>query len=175
MGWIESPSYFCAASETARDVASYYADLPVGSLPPHRFTSFTTSHDDFNSLPLRAPGRPGANLKYVQEVFMDDYITLAIATAQEELKHISSATMNGIHDVFPTEEIHEDDPISLRKLRKGDAAWANVKEILGMTFNGNDKTMWLASEKRDTIIGTLTTWLQKAKTKQGITYRIAKA
>jgi hypothetical protein len=170
MGWIESPSNFCAASETARDISAYYANLPIGSLPPHRFTSFTTSHDDFQSLPHRAPGRPGANLHYVQEVFMDDFITLAIAESQEEFTHVSSATMTGVHDVFPKDDIEEEDPISLRKLSKGDAAWANVKEILGMTFDGSDKTIWLASKKRDAILGTLTIWLRGAKTKRGIPF-----
>jgi len=33
MGWVESPPYFCAATETARDIASDYCDTPVGSLP----------------------------------------------------------------------------------------------------------------------------------------------
>jgi hypothetical protein len=29
MGWVESPPYFCAASETARDVATNYAEMRV--------------------------------------------------------------------------------------------------------------------------------------------------
>jgi hypothetical protein len=33
MGWVESPPYFCAASETARDVATEYCETSVGSLP----------------------------------------------------------------------------------------------------------------------------------------------
>jgi len=35
MGWVESPPYFCAASETARDVAVEYIETPIGSLPQH--------------------------------------------------------------------------------------------------------------------------------------------
>jgi hypothetical protein len=34
MGWVESPPYFCAATETARDVTMEYTDMPVGTLPP---------------------------------------------------------------------------------------------------------------------------------------------
>ena len=34
MGWIESPPYFCAASETARDVAAQYIETAEGSLCP---------------------------------------------------------------------------------------------------------------------------------------------
>jgi len=37
MGWVESPPYFCAATETARDITSDYCDTPVGSLPHHKF------------------------------------------------------------------------------------------------------------------------------------------
>ena len=44
MGWVESPPYFCAASETARDVAMDYANTTVGSLPPHKFTHYTRGH-----------------------------------------------------------------------------------------------------------------------------------
>ena len=35
MGWVLSPPFFCAASETARDVAASYAAEPLGSLPQH--------------------------------------------------------------------------------------------------------------------------------------------
>eukprot|EP00978_Attheya_sp_CCMP212_P013986 scaffold35372_cov59-Attheya_sp.AAC.2 len=31
MGWAESPPFFCAASETARDIADTLADAPVGT------------------------------------------------------------------------------------------------------------------------------------------------
>ncbi len=29
MSWVESPPYFCAATETARDVATDYIETPV--------------------------------------------------------------------------------------------------------------------------------------------------
>jgi hypothetical protein len=35
MGWCDSPSYFCAASETARDVAETLAGQPMGTLKSH--------------------------------------------------------------------------------------------------------------------------------------------
>ncbi len=34
MGWTYSLPFFCAASETARDVAACYMMEPLGSLPP---------------------------------------------------------------------------------------------------------------------------------------------
>ena len=41
MGWAESPGFFCAASETARDVAATYVAEPVGSLPAHPLEDWT--------------------------------------------------------------------------------------------------------------------------------------
>ncbi len=33
MGWVESPPYFCTATETARDIITEYTEQPVGTLP----------------------------------------------------------------------------------------------------------------------------------------------
>jgi hypothetical protein len=73
------------ALETAWDVSIYYLSLPIGALPAHRFSSYTTLHNNFKTLPLRAPGQLGQNLKHMHEVYMDDFVTLAIAESQEEL------------------------------------------------------------------------------------------
>jgi hypothetical protein len=37
MGWLESPPYFCAASETAHDVVVEYNEATIRSLPRHKF------------------------------------------------------------------------------------------------------------------------------------------
>ncbi len=39
MGWVESPPFFCAASEMARDVAHDYSEAKIGTLPPHKFAN----------------------------------------------------------------------------------------------------------------------------------------
>ena len=51
MGWIESPPYFCTASETARDCAAQYAETPIGSQPDHPFLPYTQTNDAFAALP----------------------------------------------------------------------------------------------------------------------------
>ncbi len=33
MGWVESPPYFCAVTETARDIASNYSNIPIEAVP----------------------------------------------------------------------------------------------------------------------------------------------
>ncbi len=157
MGWIESPAYFCAASETARDVASQHAELPLATMPRHKFLShklpFTTRATSF---------------KYMLEDYVDDFVDLAIPESQQQLDHIANATLHGIHDVFPANTNSDEDPISLKKLLKGEGAWDTTKEILGLTFDGVHKTVWLSTEKRDALLSTLTSWVRKSAIREGI-------
>ncbi len=68
--------------------------------------------------------------------------------------------MYGIHDVFPPDnDDDEEDPISLRKLKKGDGSWALVKDILGITFDGSNKSVWLEEDKRKAILIVLNSWI----------------
>jgi hypothetical protein len=57
MGLVESPPYFCAAMETARDITSDYCDRPVGSLPHHKFAKHITGAKEFNELPSTSENR----------------------------------------------------------------------------------------------------------------------
>ena len=59
MGWVESPPFFCAASETARDVAQDYCETELGTLPIHKFTHYVTGNHTYAELPETDPtGRP---------------------------------------------------------------------------------------------------------------------
>jgi hypothetical protein len=40
MGWVESPPCFCAATETARYIATEYTDMPLGALSAHKFAKY---------------------------------------------------------------------------------------------------------------------------------------
>ena len=169
MGWIESPPYFCAASETARDVAAMYAEQPVNAGAHHLSLPHTQTHADYKALPTTR--RPtDAPIRYLMEVYMDDFIDLVIPVCQQDLDHMAAATMTGIHDVFPPSTSAATDPISEKKLKRGDGAWANVKDILGMTFDGNAKTIWLATEKRDALLLVLKSWIRKASKRTGIMF-----
>ncbi len=50
MGWVESPSYFCAATETARDIATDNSDTPIGSLTLHKFVTHVMGDKDCDVL-----------------------------------------------------------------------------------------------------------------------------
>ena len=161
MGWIESPPYFCAASETGRDVATQYAETPVGTLRDNKFIDHAAQGADFDTLPAQSD--EADPLRYLVEVYVDDFISLAMPRSQADLRHVANAVMNGIHDVFPADESDDDDAISLKKLLKLEGMWAKVKDILGFTFDGINKTIWLEAPKRDALLTKLTAWLRHAE------------
>jgi hypothetical protein len=70
-------------------------------------------------------------------------MSIVIPTSQEQLEHVAMAVMTGIHDVFPANIIDADDPISEKKLLKGEGQYLLFKMLLGFDFDGKCKTMWL--------------------------------
>jgi hypothetical protein len=115
MGWIESPPYFCTALETGHDIAEWYTETPVGALLEHKFLQYTRSSPAYAAIPLMQPS-PASPFQYLIEVYMDDYIGLVMATAQDQPDCLAGSVMHAIHDIFPPDELDENDPISLKKL-----------------------------------------------------------
>jgi hypothetical protein len=159
MGWIESPPFFCAASETGRDVAEDYVETNIGSQPEHKFEQYTAGGKDYEKLPPKKEG----DLKYLLEVYVDDFISLAIPTSQEQLDHVARGVLQGIHDVFPENDDDAMDPIALKKLLKDDGKWLLEKEILGFIFDGDKKTIWLENSKREALLKVLKGWLRASR------------
>ena len=69
--------------------------------------------------------------------------------------HVGNVVIHGIRTVFPPNVGEENNPILLKKLRKLGGMWALQKEILRFEFDGLKKIMWLASDKRDTLLTIL--------------------
>jgi hypothetical protein len=162
MGWVESPPFFCAASETARDVAQGYCEKELGTLPSHKFTHYVTGNHAYAELPETDPtGRPFC---YLLEVYVDDFVSLVIPTSREQLRHVSTGTRTGIHDVFPANDNDSNDPISEKKLKQLDGEYAITKTILRFEFDGLAKTLWLKNAKRAYLLTVLHGWLRSSRT-----------
>jgi hypothetical protein len=108
MGWVESPSYFCLASKMARDITEVYTNTSVGSLHPHKFTHHTRGDAEVSEL-LESFNTP-TMLRYRLEVYMDDFMSVVIPTYQEQLDHVATAIMTGIHNMFPSNITNKDNP-----------------------------------------------------------------
>ena len=141
MGWCESPPYFCAATETARDVIDNLLASDV-TLPDHRFLNKMLENCD--ALQRLQASAFTVNLL---EVFVDDFCALTNDLSKEHLTRFSKALIHGIHSVFPPPEFSKhpgEDPISQKKLEAGDGTWATTKELLGWIVDGVNYTVHLS-------------------------------
>jgi hypothetical protein len=186
MGWKHSPPFFCAASETGRDVGEHLLHQPIGSLPPHPFEPHmldqmdpaclreSTEHPDtwsYPELPAYTEKLKSllethkSDLFKLLEVYVDDFIGMVHSDDLEVLRHATRAMLHAIHSVFPppASGIPEDDPISYKKLLAGDGIWAVRKEILGWIFDGILRTMELPPEKIEKIMESLATAISQKR------------
>jgi hypothetical protein len=153
MGWAKSPPYFCAATQAGRDVAQHLVDGAF-QLPPHPLESYVLP-DEGETL---TPSQRDEIFRFVA-VYVDDYILAAVESKDRTLvRRMARAALFAIHSVFPPPEVtgHEGgkDPISMKKLEKGDAKMARVKEILGFIVEGVGRTVGLPPTKADAIVLT---------------------
>lgn len=80
--------------------------------------------------------------------------------------------MKGIHDIFPPEDDELNDPISVKKLTKGEGRYSTTKCLLGFEFDGVNKTLWLEEEKRAVLLTILHKCLRGTRhAKAGIAFK----
>ena len=118
MGWCESTPFFCAASETARDVIE--ALLLEARLPDHPFEE--------NMLNTSETPRLQATIHFsnLVEVFVDAFIGATNNISKEHLGQFSRAMLFRVHLIFPPPEVsghHGKDPVSQNKLNQGGGTW----------------------------------------------------
>ena len=74
-----------------------------------------TGNQAYDKLPERDDSRN--NFRYLLEVYVDNFVSLVVPTSCDQLHHVSTGTMAGIHDVFPADDVDSNDPISEKKLK----------------------------------------------------------
>jgi hypothetical protein len=158
MGWAESPPYFCAATETGRDIIQGLVADRV-KLPPHCFEHYM---HPTKSAKRSVSDSPAHGIF----VYVDDFIGAAVEDKSGTLLgRISRAALHGIHSVFPSPEVTGHvggkDPVSLKKLERGDARWHHEKEILGFLVNGQTKTVQISDAKATDIVTEIRRILKK--------------
>lgn len=149
MGWVESPPYFTAITETACDLANanlsrhHHAHLPVHRLeavaatpPPEAATTPAPAREGLSLASrlghsLRHKGRPPVAKV---DVYVDDFLLLAQTAPQRQ--RVMRTTLHAIDSVLrpltPTEDpIDRKEPASVKKMLKGEACWSTTKRILG--------------------------------------------
>ena len=165
MGWTNSPPAFCTATETIADVANRHIlrnrHFPVHPLEaiaahPNLDNDITPApaHSCASSLPsTRDPALLRSNPRPVGavDVYVDDLIAVAQGPPAR-LNAIRRSLLHAIDDVFrplsSADNIHRKEPISIKKLLKGDAAWTTTKTILGWLIDTQTMTLQLPPRRQ---------------------------
>ena len=122
---------------------------------------YTKNSDAYNALSDKA--NTTDPLKFILEVYINDYNNLAILRCKRDLDHIANAMMHGMHSVFPADDHGDKDPMLVNKLFKKDGQWDIAKYPLGWMFKEIDKSMVLEEKKILTILATLKEWLRSKR------------
>jgi hypothetical protein len=161
MGWTESPPYFCSATETVTDIANdriaKWRNPPVHRLEvdtqvdvtDEEQPSVTTTSPQLCALEFptdRDPllvNRRARQLAYI-DVFVDDFLGAAQGDVAR-LNRVCRILMDSIDLVFRPLEAGDSptrlEPISVKKLRKGDATWSTCKKLLGWIIDSVAMTL----------------------------------
>jgi hypothetical protein len=92
-------------------------------------------HGDAEASKLPKISNTPTMLQYGLEVYMDDFMSVVIPTSQEQLDHVATAIMTGMHNLFPSNITNKDNPISEKKLFKGEGQYSTLKTLLGLDFD----------------------------------------
>jgi hypothetical protein len=196
MGWTESPPHFTSATETIVDLANQWAptwDPPrhpletLAATPPPPFGDriVITVPPPLHPSEIRAPvvvpqGRPHRRRNFNRpllhaDVFVDDEV-LAAQGSNARLDRIRRVLLHCNDLVFrpnePTGDEHRREPISVKKLLKGDACWATAKIILGWLLDTLLKTIELPPHRKARLLEILSNVRGKRRLGQQTVYKL---
>jgi hypothetical protein len=162
MGWNESPAYFCATTESVRDVAQAWIDARTKK-PEHPMEAFVKPTQKARRQTSAGPTHQ------MSAVYVDDFLLAAVEDSTGTLlKRTARATLHAIHGVFPspaaTGTPDAKDPISEKKLEKGDARFDVKKEILGYWLDGKARTAQLPPPRAEDLLKETKAILKKPRT-----------
>ena len=67
---------------------------------------------------------------YALKVYANNFMSILISTSREQLEHVATAIMTGIHNVFPADIIDSNDPIFKTEITKGGGAILTSQDAL---------------------------------------------
>jgi hypothetical protein len=126
--------------------------------------------EEFQALPKNSPDGNSDGFLYALEDYVDDFVNIVIPTSQEQLIHVVMTIMSGIHNVFPADLVDSNDPISEKKLLKGEGQYTMIKTILGFEFDGQQKILWLEEEKRSKLLTILHSLIRAGTHNRGVPF-----
>jgi hypothetical protein len=169
MGWVLSPPYFTAATETIADMANEVlktaytpgphrlddaADAPDTLDPPLLTGLRRTATTTFTPLPRRMHRSYHKRPLAYTDVYMDDFVA-AVQGGPKCRQRARRILFDTIDTVFrplsPSDGKNRQEPISIKKLKKGDARWSTRKNVLGWIIDTCRETIELPQRRLDRL------------------------
>ena len=176
MGWKNSPPVFSTVTETIADLANQRIQDPTFRPPEHHLDVMSESvaspdpsaSDTPSAAPSTSPSRtspvevpvsrdpslpkPTRRLGYV-DIFVDDF--MALAQGRLNKRRVRRALLQAIDQVFrplePNDPSTRREPVSIKKLQKGDCSWGEIKVILGWIINTATMTIHLPPHRQERL------------------------
>ena len=81
------------------------------------------------------------------EVYVKNYIVLAIQTCQVQLDHVVNIILDEIHNIISEDSDKGNNLIVFEEVQEDGSTSALEKGVMGFMFNGDNKTWWLYNKK----------------------------
>jgi hypothetical protein len=184
MGWKNSPPYFCAVTETIADVANVrnlHHERPLS----HRLDHLADSRpqDGGEGVTPKPPApreRPACTTAVPEpphthrstrtrnsrplakfDIYVDDFLGIAQGRSKR-LRQLRRVLFHTLDEVLRPKDQDDpefrQEPISVKKLQKGDACWSTTKQMLGWLIDTVQATVTLPPhriERLHTIIHSI--------------------
>ena len=148
MRYVESSAFFCATTETVKDrtidtlslrhngPAHHHRDL-ADTKPPQTSAEDAEAKLEANcKWEVLSPHARATSLAHVK-IYLDDFISI-VQVGPTERRQITGHLFRAIDDLFrhnDKDNIVREEPIFLKKLRKGDATWSTQKIVFGWSID----------------------------------------
>ena len=161
MGYVESATFFCATTKNVKERA-LDSLFTLHTAPPHHLENLaetkrpeatakevaaTQVADKYwKALSLHTRSTALAHVK----VYLDDFIGITQGGAKER-QQMTRHLFHAIDELFHPnnkDDIAREEPISHKKLRKGDAAWITKKVILGWAIDTAKQVLTLPDDRK---------------------------
>jgi hypothetical protein len=156
MGWVDSPSFLCAVMETIADLPNqrtstgdlatelHHLDSAASTRPPSVPATPAIPTNTAHPPPTTRSSGPVKPPMTYTDVYMNDFL---MATQLPNRKAVRSMLFECIDAVLrplsPADNPSRKEPISIKKLHKGDASWSTRKSILGWLVDTTKRTIEL--------------------------------
>ena len=169
MGWTESPPAFSAVTETIADIVNEALESNSSIPQAHPLEASASTHVPVpdptatNEYPVLDAGPIRPRLAYV-DVYVDDFIKLA--QGWRNAMRIRRHTFHSIDRMFRPNDQYDHgrkEPISQKKLAKGDDHWSTHKTILGWAIDTARMTISLPPHRKERLLSLLSSIVNRKR------------